>query len=72
MTTDKSSVDQMIIDEVTRRQLRFGDVVSWEGSEYSRPLRRPDKPSVVALLHDVDNVALVQLHLVVILRSVVV
>ena len=56
--------------DVTRSN--FSDVISGEGSEDSRPLRRSDEPAVVALLHDVDDVALLQLHLVVVLRVVVV
>ena len=50
----------------------FGDVVSGEGSEDSGPLRRSDEPPVVTLLHDVDDVALLQLYLVVVLGVVVV
>jgi len=50
----------------------FSHVVSGEGSEDSGSLRSSDEPSVVALLHDEDDVALLQLNLVVVLRVVVV
>ena len=49
-----------------------GDVVPGEGAEHARPLRRSDEPAVVALFHHVDDVALGQLDLVLVLRRVVV
>ena len=48
------------------------DVVSWEGSEDAGPLARADEPAVVAHLHDVEEVALRQLDLVVVVGLVVV
>ena len=53
-------------------QLNLSDIISWEGSEDSSPLRCSHKPSVVTLLHDVHHVSLAKLHLVVIHRFVVV
>ena len=48
------------------------DVVSWKGTEDARPLARADEPAVVAHLHDVEEVALRQLDLVVVVGLVVV
>ena len=48
------------------------DVVSWKGSEDARPLARADEPAVVAHLHDVEEVALRQFDLVVVVGLVVV
>ena len=42
-----------------------GHVVAGEGAEDAGPLRGSHEPAVVALLHHVHNVPLVQLHLVV-------
>ena len=48
------------------------DVVSRKGSEYPRPLARPHQPAVVAHLHDVEEVALRKLDLVVVVGLVIV
>ena len=48
------------------------DVVSGEGSEDACPLARADEPAVVAHLHYVEEVALRQLDLVVVVGLVVV
>ena len=50
----------------------MSDVVAGEGSEYSCSLRCSNKPAIVTFLHDVHNVSLAQLNLVLILRLVVV
>ena len=47
-------------------------VVAGEGAEVAGALGRADVPAVVALLHHVHGVALVQLQLVLVLRPVVV
>ena len=41
-----------------------GHIVAGEGAEDAGPLRGSHEPAVVALLHHVHNVSLVQLHLV--------
>ena len=48
------------------------DVVSGKGSEDACPLARADEPAVVAHLHDVEEVALRQFDLVVVVGLVVV
>ena len=48
------------------------DVVSREGAEYSSSLRSSHKPSVITFLHDVDDVSLQELHLILVLGLVVV
>ena len=58
--------------EANGSRLNFCDVISGESSEDSGSLWRSDEPAVVALLHDEDDVALLQLDLVVVLGVVVV
>lgn len=55
-----------------RPSSQFLHVVAREGAEVTGPLAGADVPSVVALLHHVHRVALLQLQLVVVLRLVIV
>ena len=59
-------------DIVSIFQLDLRNIVAGKGAEYSGSLRGADKPAVVALLHNKDDISLGQLNLVVVLRLVVV
>ena len=50
----------------------MSDVVSGERAEDSSSLRSSNEPSIITFLHDVDNVSLQELHLVLVLRLVVI
>ena len=52
--------------------LDLSDVVSRERAEDSSSLRSSNEPSIITFLHDIDNVSLQELHLILVLRLVVV
>lgn len=81
LTIPLSALVNVILDLDTPRGIQVLDhrpssqflhVVAREGTEVTGPLTGADVPSVVALLHHVYRVVLLQLQLVVVLRLVIV
>jgi len=81
LTIPFSALVSVILDLDAARGVRVLDdrpssqslhIVAREGAEIAGPLAGANVPSVIALLHHVHRVALLQLELVVILRLVVV